>query len=129
MRFFIPHMCTKNFTSLASFFFCGYSSRTLEKQFFIQHTFNYVNMAPTITVEIPYDRLIKDDCISDEYLINQLDGVNDNPPEDNLPLRKWLIREAHEALMKNHKMKEITLKPKSDKSSHMTFTLKVTGNE
>lgn len=86
-------------------------------------------MAPTVTVEMPYDRLIKEDCISDEYLINQLDGVNDNPPEDNLPLRQWLIRETHTALVKNPKMKEIVLKPKADKSSHMDFAIKVTGNE
>ncbi|KPA74064.1 hypothetical protein ABB37_09367 [Leptomonas pyrrhocoris] len=86
-------------------------------------------MAPTLTIELPYDRMVKEDCISDEYLINQMAGINDNPPEDNLPLRQWLIREAHLALVKNPKMKEVVLKPKSDHSSRTEFAIKITGNE
>ena len=84
-------------------------------------------MAPTITIELPYERLVKEDCMSDEYLINQMNGVNDNPKEDNLPLRQWIIREVHNALEKNPKMEDIVLKPKTDKSSHMEFKIVVTG--
>ncbi|KPI88884.1 hypothetical protein ABL78_2001 [Leptomonas seymouri] len=86
-------------------------------------------MAPKVTIELPHDRMIKEECVSDDYLLNQMDGVNDNPPEDNLPLRKWLIREAHSALLKNPKMKEILLKPKSDHSSRTEFVIKITGDE
>lgn len=86
-------------------------------------------MAPTIVVEMPYDRLIKEDCMEDEYLINQFQGVNDNPPEDNLPLRQWLIREAHNALIKNPKTTEVNLKPKADKSSHTDFTITIARSE
>lgn len=79
----------------------------------------------TVTVSMPRNRLMAEKYMDDEYLLNQLAGVNDNPPEDGLPLRKWLIREAHNAIAANPKHTEVTLKPKSDKSCRTHFCIQV----
>lgn len=80
---------------------------------------------PTVTVSMPRNRLMAEKYNEDAYLINQLSGVNDNPPEDGLPLRKWLIREAHNAIAANNKLTEVTLKPKADKNCRTQFCIQV----
>lgn len=82
-------------------------------------------MPPKITVKMPRERLVKEDCKTDDYLLNQLDGINDNPEEDGLPLRQWLIQSAHEAIVKNPKLTSVDLKPRADKSSNTVFCIEV----
>ncbi|CCW70764.1 unnamed protein product [Phytomonas sp. Hart1] len=79
----------------------------------------------TIIVELPRNRLLKEGCSDDDFLINQLSGINDHPEEDGLPLRRWLIREAHVALLSNLKLTEVTLKPKAEKTSRTHFLIRI----
>jgi len=78
-------------------------------------------MVTTVDVEIPRNRLMAEGYIDDEYLLNQMAGINDNPSEDGLPLRKYLLREAHDAIEKDPKLTEVILKAKSDKTSRTQF--------
>ncbi|EPY18047.1 hypothetical protein STCU_10218 [Strigomonas culicis] len=75
-----------------------------------------------VEVEIPRGRLIADAYASDDYLLNQLAGVNDTPEEEELPLRKWLLKQAHDTAIKQPKLEKVgPFKPKADKSSKMEF--------
>ncbi|GET89621.1 hypothetical protein, conserved [Leishmania tarentolae] len=85
-------------------------------------------MVTTVKVEIPRDRIVKPSYMDDAYLLNQFNGVNDNPPEDGLPLRQWILREVHEALSKNPKMAEVVVKLKSDKSARTEFAVSIIGD-
>jgi len=54
-----------------------------------------------------------------------MDGVNDNPEEDGLPLRKWLLRETRLAVEKDPKTTEVVLRPKEDKGNRTQFAMQV----
>lgn len=82
-------------------------------------------MVLTVDIRIPHERLMKDEYMDDDYLLNQMDGVNDNPEEDGLPLRKWLLRETRAAIDKDHKMREVVLRPKADKGNRTQFAMHV----
>ncbi|KAG5499705.1 hypothetical protein JIQ42_05186 [Leishmania sp. Namibia] len=84
-------------------------------------------MVTTVKVEIPRDSIMRPEYMDDIFLLNQFDGVNDNPPEDGLPLRKWILREVHEALTRDPKKAEVVVKLKSDKSSRTEFAVVITG--
>ncbi|KAK7197709.1 hypothetical protein NESM_000722900 [Novymonas esmeraldas] len=84
-------------------------------------------MVTTVNVEIPRDRITKENYLDDVYLLNQFDGVNDNPPEDGLPLRKWILREVHDALAKDPRKSEIVVKLKADKSARTEFAVTIVG--
>ncbi|CCW65032.1 unnamed protein product [Phytomonas sp. EM1] len=83
----------------------------------------------TITVLLPRKRLLAEGCCNDDFLINQLSGINDHPEEDGLPLRRWLIREAHAALCSNSKLNEVSLKPRADKTSRTHFLIRIEDTE
>ncbi|CAG9576583.1 conserved hypothetical protein [Leishmania major strain Friedlin] len=85
-------------------------------------------MVTTVKVEIPRESIMKPSYMDDIYLLNQLDGVNDNPQEDGLPLRKWILREVHEALAKNPRKTEVVVKLKSDKSARSEFAVTIIGD-
>ncbi|KAG5476842.1 hypothetical protein CUR178_04028 [Leishmania enriettii] len=84
-------------------------------------------MVTTVKVEIPRDSIMRPEYMDDVFLLNQFDGVNDNPPEDGLPLRKWILREVHEALLRDPRKAEVVVKLKSDKSSRTEFAVVITG--
>ncbi|KAG5476554.1 hypothetical protein LSCM1_04269 [Leishmania martiniquensis] len=84
-------------------------------------------MVTTVKVEIPRESIMKPEYMNDAYLLNQFDGVNDNPPEDGLPLRKWILRQVHEALTKNPSKSVVVVKLKSDKSSRTEFAVVIIG--
>lgn len=78
-----------------------------------------------IDITLPRNHVTAENYAEDEYLLNQLDGINDAPSEDGLPFRKWLLREVHEGLKKNPKMTQITLRPKEDKSCRSEFRFSI----
>ncbi|KAG5502034.1 hypothetical protein JKF63_04311 [Porcisia hertigi] len=84
-------------------------------------------MVTTVHVEIPRERIMRDNYMQDDFLLNQFHGVNDNPQEDGLPLRQWILREVHESLVKDPKKSEIVVKLKSDKSSRTEFAVVIAG--
>ncbi|CAD2222932.1 hypothetical protein ADEAN_001048800 [Angomonas deanei] len=79
-----------------------------------------------IEVELPRDKITSEEWAEDVYLLNQLDGVNDTPEEEGLPLRKWLLLQVHESLKKDPKQTSVLVKPKS-KHSKMEFEFKIQG--
>ncbi|AYU79861.1 hypothetical protein conserved [Leishmania donovani] len=85
-------------------------------------------MVTTVKVEIPRESIMKPSYMDDVYLLNQFDGVNDNPQEDGLPLRKWILREVHEVLAKNPRKTEVVVKLKSDKSARTEFAVAIIGD-
>ncbi|CAJ1028532.1 hypothetical protein NXY56_003964 [Leishmania guyanensis] len=84
-------------------------------------------MVTTVKVEVPRERIMRSEYIEDVYLLNQFNGVNDYPAEDGLPLRQWILREVHDALMKNPRKSEVVVKLKSDKSARTEFAVVITG--
>lgn len=83
-------------------------------------------MAPhLVNVTFPRSRLLADSYAVDDYLLNQLHGVNDNPAEDGLPLRQWILREARAAVMKDAKLTEVRLRPRADKTTHTQFCVQI----
>ncbi|KEG08722.1 hypothetical protein DQ04_06571040 [Trypanosoma grayi] len=79
-------------------------------------------MAPAIIeVNFPLNKITSEDYASDEYLLNCMGKVNDTPEEDGMPLRAWVIKEAHDALVKNPKLREVVVKPTAVKNSSTHF--------
>ncbi|KAH9577641.1 hypothetical protein LSM04_000335 [Trypanosoma melophagium] len=81
-------------------------------------------MSPAVVeVHFPHDRLASEEYGSDELLLNCLDKVNDSPEEDGMPLRAWIIKQAHDALVKKPKTRELIVKPTALKNSSTQFRI------
>ncbi|ESL07428.1 hypothetical protein TRSC58_04882 [Trypanosoma rangeli SC58] len=74
-----------------------------------------------VEVHLPLKRITADGYAKDDFLLNQLEKVNDTPEEDGMPLRAWVIKSTHDALEKNPKLREVHLKPKAVKPCHTQF--------
>ncbi|CBH13952.1 uncharacterized protein TEOVI_000871900 [Trypanosoma equiperdum] len=78
-------------------------------------------MAPAvIEIHIPLDRIRNEEYATDDLLLNCLSKIGDTPEEDGLPLRTWILREAHQALIKSPKLRTVLVKPQTvkDKPTH-----------
>nr|CCC50190.1 conserved hypothetical protein [Trypanosoma vivax Y486] len=75
----------------------------------------------TIEVHFPLQRIQGECYKEDELLLNCLGKINDTPGEDGLPLRQWVLRETHTALVRDPRCRNVLPRPRTVRDNPIRF--------